>query len=173
MAVAKLPGKAIISHNEKSPARLGQGPSQEPMCVNAKNLTFWARFTSSPEEAMELLGNPTAGAEAIELARWPAGARCPVCNSRDTAPPSTFDLGNKRRYRCRTCARQFNWKSGTWMAGSRISADRFIAAVVWGVLHGREACFEMLTTAGRTDPETAQRLVNLVAENVPFKGESE
>ncbi|HPF15347.1 MAG: transposase [Planctomycetes bacterium] len=131
-----------------------------------KNWGFWEKLLAEPAEALALLGNPVAGAEAIEAARWPNGPICPNCGSPNAAPPSEFDLTNKRRYRCRACARQFNWKSGTWMAGSRITADRFIAAVVAMAQSGPEGCQALLVSEGKTDPATAARLTALVAESL-------
>ena len=64
--------------------------------------------------------------EFIIKQRWPDGVRCPKCDGDDVYEP-----GKKApmRFRCRPCRRFFSTKSGTPMAHSNISYQKWLTGI--------------------------------------------
>lgn len=58
-------------------------------------------------------------ASMLRRARWPHGPACPYCSSDDVAR-SGRHLGVYRRYKCKSCARIFNDRTGTIFQDSRL-----------------------------------------------------
>ena len=60
----------------------------------------------------------------LEELRWPGGAECPRCESRDL-----LWLERRRRHQCRTCRYQFRVTAGTVLHDSHISLDGWFLAI--------------------------------------------
>jgi transposase-like protein len=56
--------------------------------------------------------------------RWPDGVRCPFCDSPDNAP-----IQSRKKWRCRTCNKQFSVKNGTIFEDSPLSLSKWFTAV--------------------------------------------
>ena len=58
--------------------------------------------------------------------RWPDGPVCPVCGLVDK---NHYYLKTRRKWKCRSCKRQFSVKAGTIFEDSPIGLDKWLAAI--------------------------------------------
>ena len=56
--------------------------------------------------------------------RWPDGAECPMCLSKEV-----YRLSTRRIWKCRACKKQFSIKAGSIMEDSPIGLDKWLAAI--------------------------------------------
>jgi transposase-like protein len=89
-------------------------------------------------QAAKLLVNESFAWEKFEEMRWPSGAECPHCRSRDvrylpprsgTRPTSTGKVSYRRVWRCSECKKQFSALVGTIFEGSKIPIGKWMLAV--------------------------------------------
>lgn len=141
-----------------------------PPIFGPKKFGFWQKFVDDPGLAQSLVGNPVAAAEAIEQARWPSGPACPICNSTNVSSPAGLDRQVKRRFRCRECARQFNYRHSTFLAGSRVRADRVLLAFAAITRIGPAATITLLVDQTGADQKSSENLVQLICDEFHLKG---
>ena len=80
---------------------------------------------NSLQEAIQYFsGNLDTATEFLATIRWPEGAQCPACESRQHSYIST-----RRIWKCRDCGRQYSAKLGTIFEDSPIPLDKWMLAV--------------------------------------------
>lgn len=77
-------------------------------------------------ELADLFPNEDAARAWFEAVRWPDGAICPDCESRNV---SAVPSGKPMPWRCRDCRRHFSVRTGSVMAHSRIPLRKWAWAV--------------------------------------------
>src|ERR1039458_5352054 len=85
---------------------------------------------NSLQEAIQYFsGNLYIATEFLAAIRWPEGAQCPACESRQHSYIST-----RRIWKCRDCGRQYSAKLGTIFEDSPIPLDKWMLAV-WMIVN--------------------------------------
>lgn len=70
------------------------------------------------------------GEDRCAALRWPEGRRCPFCGGRHIWVLN-IGVGQRRRYKCGGCRRQFSVFKGTMLEGSKLSADQWLATLAY------------------------------------------
>jgi len=89
-----------------------------------------ANVTGIPQtlqEAIKYFSDEQVCIDAVALMRWPDGPRCPTCHFEDAKNP--YYLKTQKRWKCRTCRRQFSVKLGTIFEDSPISLQKWLPAM--------------------------------------------
>ena len=78
-------------------------------------------------EAIQYFSDEQVCIDAVSLMRWHDGPRCPSCHLDDAKNP--YYLKTQRRWKCRTCRRQFSVKVGTIFEDSPIPLQKWLPAL--------------------------------------------
>ena len=79
------------------------------------------------QQAIQYFSNEQVCIDAVAAMRWPDGPRCPDCHGDDAKNP--YYLKTQRRWKCRSCRRQFSVKVGTIMEDSAIPLQKWLPAL--------------------------------------------
>ena len=88
-----------------------------------------AQIPKSLMQAIRYFSDPDVCVEFVAAMRWPDGAICPWCDSRNNG-----FLRTRRIWKCRDCRKQFSVKAGTIFEDSPINLDKWLTAV-WLVVN--------------------------------------
>lgn len=108
----------------------------------------WAR-NAFPDE-------PSA-VEFVRAIRWPNGATCPDCGSREIR----LDLSEKMR--CRSCAKRFNARAATVFARSKLGLRQWLIAVRLITSHPRSITSTQLARDLGVTQDTAWHILRRLA----------
>jgi transposase-like protein len=75
-------------------------------------------------EAIRYFADPDVSLQFVASLRWPNGATCPVCESKDVS-----FLKTRRIWKCKACKKQFSVKLGTIFEDSPIGLDKWLPAL--------------------------------------------
>ena len=89
------------------------------------------QFPQTLIEAIRYFADPDAAVQFMASIRWPDGAKCPLCESKNVGYIST-----RRSWQCKACKKQFTVKLGTVMEDSPISLDKWLAAI-WMIVNAK------------------------------------
>jgi transposase-like protein len=78
-------------------------------------------------EAIQYFSDEQVCIDAVAAMRWPDGPRCPDCSRRDAMNP--YYLKTQKRWKCRTCRRQFSVKVNTIFEDSPIQLQKWLPAL--------------------------------------------
>jgi transposase-like protein len=78
-------------------------------------------------EAIQYFSDEQVCIDAVAAMRWPDGPRCPDCPRRDALNP--YYLKTQKRWKCRTCRRQFSVKVNTIFEDSPIPLQKWLPAL--------------------------------------------
>jgi transposase-like protein len=78
-------------------------------------------------QAIQYFSDEQVCIDAVALMRWPDGPRCPSCLGDDAKNP--YYLKTQKRWKCRTCRRQFSVKVGTIFEDSPIPLQKWLPAL--------------------------------------------
>jgi transposase-like protein len=78
-------------------------------------------------EAIQYFSDEQVCIDAVAAMRWPNGPRCPDCVRRDAMNP--YYLKTQKRWKCRSCRRQFSVKVETIFEDSPISLQKWLPAL--------------------------------------------
>ncbi len=76
------------------------------------------------QEAIQHFSDEQVCIDAVAKMRWPDGASCPACETKNP-----YYLKTQKRWKCRECRRQFSVKLGTIFEDSPISLQKWLPAV--------------------------------------------
>ncbi len=79
------------------------------------------------QEAIQYFSDEQVCIDAVAMLRWPDGPRCPDCHLDDAKNP--YYLKTQKRWKCRTCRRQFSVKVGTIFEESPIPLQKWLPAL--------------------------------------------
>ncbi len=80
----------------------------------------------SPVDITRMFPDDAAAEEWFVKNRWPTGARCPECESRNVQERPTR---KPQPYRCRDCRKDFSVKTGTLMHNSKLDLQTWAMAL--------------------------------------------
>jgi transposase-like protein len=76
------------------------------------------------QQAIQHFSNEQTCIDAVAAMRWPKGAVCPACETKNP-----YYLKSQKRWKCRECDRQFSVKLGTIFEDSPISLQKWLVAL--------------------------------------------
>jgi len=79
------------------------------------------------QQAIQYFSDEQVCIEAVAAMRWMDGARCPICVGDDAKNP--YYLKTQKRWKCRSCRRQFSVKVGTIFEDSPIPLQKWLPAL--------------------------------------------
>lgn len=79
------------------------------------------------QEAIQYFSDEQVCIDAVALMRWPDGPRCPDCHFDDAKNP--YYIKTQKRWKCRTCRRQFSVKVETIFEDSPIPLQKWLPAM--------------------------------------------
>jgi len=79
------------------------------------------------QEAIQYFSDEQVCIDAVAMMRWPDGPRCPDCHFDDAKNP--YYLKTQKRWKCRSCRRQFSVKVETIFEDSPISLKKWLPAM--------------------------------------------
>jgi transposase-like protein len=79
------------------------------------------------QDAIQYFSDEQVCIDAVAMMRWPDGPRCPDCHFDDAKNP--YYLKTQKRWKCRTCRRQFSVKVETIFEDSPISLQKWLPAM--------------------------------------------
>jgi transposase-like protein len=79
------------------------------------------------QQAIQYFSNEQVCIDAVALMRWPDGPRCPDCHFDDAKNP--YYLKTQKRWKCRTCRRQFSVKVGSIFEDSPVPLQKWLPAL--------------------------------------------
>jgi transposase len=80
-------------------------------------------------DILDLISSELACSKLLRTIRWENGIYCPRCGSRTVKSHGNYKQGLKR-YKCKTCGRTFNDKTGTIFHYSRLSLREWITLII-------------------------------------------
>ena len=78
-------------------------------------------------QAIQYFSDEQVCIDAVALMRWPDGPQCPSCLGDDAKNP--YYLKTQKRWKCRSCRRQFSVKVGTIFEDSPIPLQKWLPAL--------------------------------------------
>ncbi len=78
-------------------------------------------------QAIQLFTDEQICIDAVAAMRWPDGPLCPYCMGEDRKNP--YYLATQKRWKCRSCRRQFSVKVGTIFEDSPIPLQKWLPAL--------------------------------------------
>jgi|SRR5579863_307553 len=78
-------------------------------------------------DAIQYFSDEQVCIDAVALMRWPQGVLCPHCKGEEATKP--YYLKAQKRWKCRTCRRQFSVKVGTIFEDSPITLQKWLPAL--------------------------------------------
>ena len=79
------------------------------------------------QQAIQYFSDEQTCIDAVAAMRWPDGPRCPHCHLEDAKNP--YYLKSQKRWKCRTCRRQFSVKVETIFEDSPIPLQKWLPAL--------------------------------------------
>jgi transposase-like protein len=79
------------------------------------------------QQAIQYFSDEQVCIDAVAMMRWPDGPRCPDCHLDDAKNP--YYLKTQKRWKCRSCRRQFSVKVETIFEDSPISLQKWLPAL--------------------------------------------
>jgi transposase-like protein len=79
------------------------------------------------QQAIQYFSDEQVCIDAVALMRWPDGPHCPDCHFDDAKNP--YYLKTQKRWKCRTCRRQFSVKVETIFEDSPIPLQKWLPAL--------------------------------------------
>jgi transposase-like protein len=79
------------------------------------------------QQAIQYFSDEQVCIDAVAAMRWPDGPRCPDCPRRDAMNP--YYLKTQKRWKCRSCRRQFSVKVETIFEDSPIPLQKWLPAL--------------------------------------------
>jgi transposase-like protein len=79
------------------------------------------------QEAIQYFSDEQVCIDAVAMMRWHDGPRCPDCLGDDAKHP--YYIKTQKRWKCRSCRRQFSVKVGTIFEDSPISLKKWLPAL--------------------------------------------
>jgi len=79
------------------------------------------------QQAIQYFSDEQTCIDAVAFMRWPDGARCPDCLGDDAKNP--YYLKTQKRWKCRSCRRQFSVKVGTIFEESPVTLQKWLPAL--------------------------------------------
>jgi transposase-like protein len=79
------------------------------------------------QQAIQYFSDEQVCIDAVALMRWPEGPRCPNCEGEKGQKP--YYLKTQKRWKCRSCRKQFSVKVGTIFEESPISLQKWLPAL--------------------------------------------
>jgi transposase-like protein len=79
------------------------------------------------QQAIQYFSDEQVCIDAVAAMRWPDGPRCPDCVRREAMNP--YYLKTQKRWKCRTCRRQFSVKVNTIFEDSPIPLQKWLPAL--------------------------------------------
>ena len=76
------------------------------------------------QEAIRYFSDEQVCIDTVAALRWPRGPVCPKCGSKQH-----YYLASQRRWKCKSCARQFSVKVGTIFEDSPLPLDKWLCAL--------------------------------------------
>jgi transposase-like protein len=79
------------------------------------------------QEAIQFFSEEQVCIDAVAMMRWPDGPECPDC--RGDAKRNPMYLKTQKRWKCRSCRRQFSVKVGTIFEDSPVTLQKWLPAL--------------------------------------------
>jgi len=79
------------------------------------------------QQAIQYFSDEQTCIDAVAMMRWPDGPRCPDCHFEKATNP--YYLKSQKRWKCRTCRRQFSVKVETIFEDSPIPLQKWLPAL--------------------------------------------
>jgi transposase-like protein len=79
------------------------------------------------QEAVQVFSDEQVCIDAVAMMRWPQGPECPDCSGDDAKNP--YYIRTQKRWKCRSCRRQFSVKVGTIFEDSPIRLQKWLPAL--------------------------------------------
>jgi transposase-like protein len=79
------------------------------------------------QEAIQYFSDEQVCIDAVAMMRWPEGPRCPDCHFEDAKNP--YYIKTQKRWKCRTCRRQFSVKVETIFEDSPVPLKKWLPAM--------------------------------------------
>jgi transposase-like protein len=79
------------------------------------------------QQAIQYFSDEQVCIDAVALMRWPEGPQCPSCKGEKGQKP--YYLKTQKRWKCRTCRKQFSVKVGTIFEESPIPLQKWLPAL--------------------------------------------
>ena len=79
------------------------------------------------QQAIKLFTDEQVCIDAVAAMRWPDGPMCPYCMGEDRKNP--YYLATQKRWKCRSCRKQFSVKVGTIFEDSPIPLQKWLPAL--------------------------------------------
>jgi transposase-like protein len=79
------------------------------------------------QQAIQYFSDEQVCIDAVSMMRWPDGPRCPDCIGDDAKNP--YYLKIQKRWKCRSCRRQFSVKVGTIFEDSPVRLQKWLPAL--------------------------------------------
>jgi transposase-like protein len=79
------------------------------------------------QQAIQYFSDEQTCINAVAMMRWPDGPRCPDCHFEDAKNP--YYLKTQKRWKCRTCRRQFSVKVETIFEDSPVPLQKWLPAL--------------------------------------------
>jgi transposase-like protein len=76
------------------------------------------------QQAIQLFTDEQVCIDAVASLRWPDGPKCPRCSTKEP-----YYLASQKRWKCRSCRKQFSVKVGTIFEDSPISLQKWLPAL--------------------------------------------
>ena len=76
------------------------------------------------QQAIQLFTDEQVCIDAVAAMRWPDGADCPHCQAKEP-----YYLATQKRWKCRSCRKQFSVKVGTIFEDSPIPLQKWLPAL--------------------------------------------
>ncbi len=76
------------------------------------------------QQAIQRFADEQVCIDAVAAMRWPAGPECPYCRAKEP-----YYLATQKRWKCRSCRKQFSVKVGTIFEDSPISLQKWLPAL--------------------------------------------
>src|ERR1022692_5084855 len=76
------------------------------------------------QQAIRLFSDEHVCIDAVASMRWPDGPECPHCQAKEP-----YYLATQKRWKCRSCRKQFSVKVGTIFEDSPISLQQWLPAL--------------------------------------------
>jgi transposase-like protein len=76
------------------------------------------------QQAIRLFSDEQVCIDAVAAMRWPDGTECPHCQAKEP-----YYLATQKRWKCRSCRKQFSVKVGTIFEDSPISLQQWLPAL--------------------------------------------
>ena len=79
------------------------------------------------QEAIQFFSDEQVCIDAVAMMRWPDGAECPDCRGENKKNP--YYIKTQKRWKCRSCRRQFSVKVGSIFEDSPITLQKWLPAL--------------------------------------------